>query len=539
VSSFIICKFPKLLLALLFVVWPAVLHAQTTAFTYQGKLADAGNPANGNFDLQFKLFDTVTVGTGTQQGATLVRNPVAVSAGVFTVALDFGANVFSGGARFLEIGVRPAGSGNAYTVLAPRQPINPTPYAMHSTEADGLSAACANCVTSDQIQGLEGAKVTGEIPPTAVPTGSENYIQNATVARGNGKTDGQPAASFDIGGNGNLGGNLTVAGQTGLGTTTPGPGLTLDVVGNAQMTGPNGMINFGTPNTETGMTIITQQMRADLRLNNGALKLVAGQAGFVPPGINGIAIDAAGNVGVGTETPGEGIKLDVTGLTRMNMPLAAIQFGTPNTEFAGMTFSGNAGRADLRWNGTLKLVNGPGGIPSPLNGIAITTAGNVGIGTEFPSAKLQVAGTAKVGVVEITGGLDLAEHFEVEEGAKPGLLVAIDGAVTGRLRLARGAYNRRVAGIISGANNLAAGMVLTKPAGTVNSLPVALSGRVWVYCDATRGPIKPGDLLTTSNTPGHAMKVRDYRKAQGAVVGKAMTGLKAGKGLVLVLVTLQ
>lgn len=513
--------------------------AQTTTFTYQGRLTDAGNPANGNFDLQFKLFDTATVGTGTQQGATLTRNPVAVSAGVFTVTLDFGAGVFDGTARFLEIGVRPAGSGNPYTVLAPRQPITPTPYAMHSMAADGLSAACINCVTSSQIQTIDGTQVTGTIPTESVPTGSENYIQNAAAARQNGKTGGQPAASFDIGGNGNIGGNLTVVGQTGLGTATPTAGYVLDAVGLTRLGLPNGAVFFGSPNTETGMSIVTPQLRADMRLNNTALKLAVGQAGFVPPGINGLAIDSAGNVGIGTEAPGAGIKLDVVGLTRMNMPLAAIQFGTPNTEFAGMTFSGNAGRADLRWNGTLKLVNGPGGIPPATNGLAINTAGNVGIGTEFPSAKLQVVGTAKVSVVEITGGLDLAEHFEVAEGAKPGLLVAIDPRRPGKLAIARGAYNRKVAGVISGANQLAAGMVLTNPSGTKDSMPIALSGRVWVYCDARQHSITPGDLLTTAHLPGHAMKVADSARAQGAIIGKAMTGLKSRRGLVLVLVTLQ
>jgi hypothetical protein len=69
--------------------------------------------------------------------------------------------------------------------------------------------------------------------------------------------------------------------------------------------------------------------------------------------------------------------------------------------------------------------------------------------------------------------------------------------------------------------------------------PVALTGRVWAYCDARRNPIKPGDLLTTSATPGHAMRVINYRKAQGAIIGKAMTALKGGRGLVLVLVSLQ
>jgi len=68
---------------------------------------------------------------------------------------------------------------------------------------------------------------------------------------------------------------------------------------------------------------------------------------------------------------------------------------------------------------------------------------------------------------------------------------------------------------------------------------VALSGRVYVQADASKDPIKPGDLLTTANTPGHAMKVTDPARAQGAILGKAMTPLREGRGLVLVLVSLQ
>jgi hypothetical protein len=72
-----------------------------------------------------------------------------------------------------------------------------------------------------------------------------------------------------------------------------------------------------------------------------------------------------------------------------------------------------------------------------------------------------------------------------------------------------------------------------------HSRPVSLSGRVYVWADAAHDPIQPGDLLTTSDIPGHAMKVTDYSRAQGAVLGKAMSALPAGKGLVLVLVSLQ
>lgn len=68
---------------------------------------------------------------------------------------------------------------------------------------------------------------------------------------------------------------------------------------------------------------------------------------------------------------------------------------------------------------------------------------------------------------------------------------------------------------------------------------VALSGRVYALVDATQAPVEPGDLLTTSDTPGHAMKASDPAKAQGAILGKAMGRLKEGCGLVLVLVSLQ
>ncbi len=189
-------SFARLLLLLCW-LWLSVsaLQAQTTAFTYQGKLTDAGNPANGNFDLQFKLFDTVTVGTGTQQGAPVTVSNVTVTAGIFTVQLDFGAGVFSGAGRFLEIAVKPT-SGGTFTVLGPRQSITSTPYAIKSANAataDGLSPACAGCVTGAQIGSL--------------PINSGSYIQNTITP--------QVGSNFNISGNGLIGGNV------GIGTSSP------------------------------------------------------------------------------------------------------------------------------------------------------------------------------------------------------------------------------------------------------------------------------------------------------------------------------
>jgi len=147
-------------------------------------------------------------------------------------------------------------------------------------------------------------------------------------------------------------------------------------------------------------------------------------------------------------------------------------------------------------------------------------------------------GNVIVPVLQITGA-DVAEKFPVSEEVKPGMVAAIDRDHPGQLCLARGAYNRCVAGVVSGANGLSAGAVLGNMPGQEKSPAIALGGRVWVYCDATGQPIEPGDLLTTSDTPGHAMKVTDHGKAQGAIIGKAMTSLDSGRGLVLVLVGLQ
>jgi hypothetical protein len=146
-------------------------------------------------------------------------------------------------------------------------------------------------------------------------------------------------------------------------------------------------------------------------------------------------------------------------------------------------------------------------------------------------------GTFRCDVLEIVGA-DLAEKFEFSEEAKPGMVVAIDEKNPGKLCVAKGAYNPCLAGVVSGANQLKAGVVMSRETGSGHA--VALSGRVWVYCDATKKEIKPGTMLTSANEPGYAMPVLDHKKAQGAILGKAMTGLKKGeKGMVLVLVNLQ
>jgi len=174
--------------------------------------------------------------------------------------------------------------------------------------------------------------------------------------------------------------------------------------------------------------------------------------------------------------------------------------------------------------------------------MVITPAGYVGIGLTTPSKPLQVNGVTSTKILEITGGADFAETFEVAENEllQPGSVVSIDAENPGHLRISNAAYDKTVAGIISGAGGIQSGMLMGQEGTIANGKhPVALTGRVYCLVDASYGSIKPGDLLTTSPTSGHAMKVADEKSGRGAIIGKAMTSLQDGKGLVLVLVSLQ
>ena len=142
-------------------------------------------------------------------------------------------------------------------------------------------------------------------------------------------------------------------------------------------------------------------------------------------------------------------------------------------------------------------------------------------------------------VLEMGEGLDYAEGFDVcgDATAAPGAVLVIDSANPGSLTVSTQPYDTRVAGIVSGANGLGSAI---RVGGEQFDRDVALAGRVYCNVDATEAAVEPGDLLTTSATPGYAMKVVDYTRSQGAILGKAMQPLpKGAKGQILVLVTLQ
>jgi len=151
-------------------------------------------------------------------------------------------------------------------------------------------------------------------------------------------------------------------------------------------------------------------------------------------------------------------------------------------------------------------------------------------------------GTTGVSQLLILGGSDFAEPFDIygSENIIPGMVVSIDPEHPGQLRLTENANDHMVAGCVSGANGVNPGLVMSQEGTQADGeFPVALSGRVYCWADASYGAIQPGDLLTTSDTPGHLMVVKDHDQAQGAIVGKAMESLNTGQALILILATLQ
>ena len=148
------------------------------------------------------------------------------------------------------------------------------------------------------------------------------------------------------------------------------------------------------------------------------------------------------------------------------------------------------------------------------------------------------------GNVTVTGDItltnaDCAEEFVVAATGtvEPGTVMVLDQL--GALQPSQQAYDKKVAGVISGAGDYRPGLILDKKETSEKRVPVALVGKVYCKVDAQYASIEVGDLLTTSPTPGHAMKAEDPLKAFGAVIGKALRPLQADLGLIPILIALQ
>lgn len=299
---------------------------------------------------------------------------------------------------------------------------------------------------------------------------------------------------------------------------------------------------------------------------------------------NDIAINTSGNVGIGTNPgsdkfavlstgdvrtaffsgAGTGIEdatvystnsAGISGFFESNGADAAIILQQLNSSGSFLkAFGANGGEHELiiQDDGSIQFFNGPHiqtiniqpYETTSTEGSQVTLYNSAGTATIYIDGDYNDDGRVTTMELEITGGSDITENFfvntEDEILAEPGMLVSIDPDDPGKLVISDKAYDRSIAGIISGAKGIESGFIMSQKGSLADGdTPIAIAGRVYCLADASYGKIKPGDLLTSSPVAGHAMKVKNIKKAGGAIIGKAMTALDEGRGQVLVLVTLQ
>ncbi len=565
---------------------------------YQGKLTDpSGMPVlDDTYIITFSIYNSDTATIPLWHEASVA---VPVVNGIFNVKLphDPGSSPFPAGLfdNELFLGVKVGADDE----MVPRQLLTSVPFAFKAADSQMLEGRLADEFAGAEHT-HDFADINGSVSDDQVPdTITVNHAAQADLAENADLLDGQPASFFAAAthehtfaqilgeiGDGQVPNNITVeyASNTGNADMVDGQHASAFMAA-----GTDNWVNT-TGDTMTGRLEVTrillngwgESIKGILNTGDTGAGVYGMSNGPNSYGVAGGATGAngAGVYGETTGTSGIGVKGTAFGADGIgvygegqqwagyfNGDLFAggtVGIGTTNPTETKLHVAGNLKvTGDDGWSTTgdeaviglgnyighffIKAVFGDG---LRLGAYATTDAfvlkqisGNVGIGTASPASKLDVNGTTTTKVLVITGGADLSESFDVSPTGReirPGAVVSINPDQTGGLMVSQEAYDHKVAGIISGAGDVKPGLHMgQKGTRADGEYPVALTGRVYCWADASRDPIRPGDLLTTSDTPGHVMRVTDYAKAQGATLGKAMSSLEQGQGLVLVLVGLQ
>jgi hypothetical protein len=486
--------------------------AQGTAFTYQGILRDknTGAPAAGAHTLTFSVWPTDTGSIASWQDPA-PRQRAVLSDGLVSEIVDAGAGIFTGDRRWLQIDV------DGVPQL-PRLELTPTPYAIFAERVANL-----------RLDQVSTSGLDPEFSVNSVGGYKINQVANgaigATIAGGgysdthlNGDHPNTISANFGSigGGSGNY-----VAGAYGVvpgGVGNYAFGFASFAAGQSAQAFDDNTFVWGDgsqPASSSGPNKFEILARGGMTLTSPrGIALDAFDGPIITRGWDRFAIANSGD------------RKYQLGRWGLFMESATMGLGMPDTDVGERSL----GFWKYSPNGTyttLFSVRNTDGLASLAGGL------NCGGPGYF-------AGDVNSCTLSIRGGCDLAEPFQMSgQEISRGAVVVIDEEHPGQLRMSDRAYDTRVAGIVSGANGINTGIALRQEGKLDGGQNVALSGRVYVLADTSNGPIKPGDLLTTSAAPGRAMRVTDHARAQGAILGKAMGALNADQGLVLVLVTLE
>ncbi|MCK5640380.1 MAG: hypothetical protein KAJ19_06270 [Gammaproteobacteria bacterium] len=483
-----------------------------TGINYQGMLTDSGgNPLDGTYEMTFRLYEVPSGGTALDTDT----HSVEVENGLFNTEIDFDQSYFDGRALWLGITV------GADAEMTPRQELRPVPYALSL---------------------VPGARIVGNTPDAL-------RIEN----KGDHAVYGLASNSGDVR---NYGGFFVADGSRGRGVygKASNTGDYVNYGGFFYASGTEGRGVFGQATGSKGIGVKGWASDEGLVDNYGGHFTASGNGGIGVYGVGGSCgvYGETKTYGYGLYTPNNlyvGTDIKVGGGCVMEGPLTihdAFYVGEGGvypfrvTESGFVLVGGNMetfGNFEA-WNG-IYAEAGTNDYAGDFRGGVYAEAGPSDYAAEFQGKVLITGRDTGNPVMELGEGLDYAEGFDVSDENKivPGTVLIIDPDNHGKLTISDTPYDTKVAGIVAGANGMGSGVRL---GADQFDYDVALAGRVYCNVDATEAGVEPGDLLTTSATPGYAMKATDYERAQGAILGKAMERLEKGEnGQILVLVTLQ
>ena len=538
-----------------------------TAFTYQGRLTDGGDLANGTYNFIFALYDVGVGGTPLDTSYITLFDLVD---GLVKVDLDFGGGMFTGDARFLEVRVKRPGDAD-YTTLTPRQRLSPAPYALAlpglwTQLNDTIPNVIGGYRDNSIAAGAVGVTISGGGASSGINQVTTEDADYATISGGRDNLASGEYATVGGGGSNNASSNHATVGGGGANTangehTTIGGGLfnTTNTSG--------GTVGGGRSNNASGGYATVSGGRANTA--SGDFATVCGGYSNIAQGNYSLAIgrraqanhDGAFVWADSTDADFASTAADQF-LVRANggavftgtLSYGAILEATNTEHLYSYGIQGSGGTIGVHGYGNVIGVSGDGdtGVQghsvdnigvhgSSVNGVGLyahSSSGNPieAYGSSTLDREFYVSNTGNVyadGTFN-PGGADFAEMLPAVKGLAPGdvLVVGSDGKLTRSTQT----YESTVVGVYSTQPGFVGGT--GEDIAPNGKIPLAVLGVVPVKASAENGAIRPGDLLVTSGTPGHAMK-SDPNPPVGTVIGKALERLDEGTGVIQMLVILQ